>query len=62
MPEAVNLRELDAYLQQVVQALQKTVSYAIPHAKEPNIAEKAIRDCDEILSVIMAGEVAAWVD
>lgn len=62
MAETVNIRELDEYLQQVVQALGRTVTYAIPHVKDASIAEKAIRDCDEILTVIMAGEVAAWLD
>lgn len=60
--QAVNINEVDEYLEQVVQALHRTVRYAIPHVKqEPEVADKAVRDCEEILSVVMAGNVADWV-
>ena len=61
MAQAVNTKELDEYLQQVVQALHKTVGYAIPHAKEPEIAARALGDCEEILAVVMEGDVSEWL-
>jgi hypothetical protein len=61
MSQAVNTAELDEYLEQVVQALRRTVNYAVPHVKEPTIADKAVRDCGEILAVVMEGNVAEWL-
>ena len=61
MAQATNTVELDEYLEQVVQALHRTVNYAIPHVKDPGIADKAIRDCKEILDVVMEGKVSEWL-
>jgi hypothetical protein len=61
MSQAVNTAELDEYLEQVVQALRRTVSYAIPHVKDAEIAEKAVRDCEEMISVVMEGKVSEWL-
>lgn len=61
MTELQNAAELDAYLQQVVQALHRTVSYALPRLNDDTEAEKALRDCDEILAVILAGRVSDWI-
>lgn len=61
MAQEVNPAELDAYLAQVVQALHRTVKYAIPHAKEPQIADKAVQDCKEILDITMEGKVSEWL-
>ena len=62
MTQTVNTKEVDEYLEQVVQALHRTVRYAIPHVKqESEVADKAVRDCEEILSVVMEGNVAEWL-
>lgn len=61
MAEVKNAAELDAYLQQVVQALHRTVNYALPRLKDDREAEKALHDCDEILEVILAGRVSDWL-
>jgi hypothetical protein len=61
MTELQNAAELDAYLQQVVQALHRTVNYALPRLKDDDQTDKAIRDCDEILTVILAGRVSDWI-
>ena len=61
MAQAVNTKEVDEYLEQVVQALHRTVRYAIPHVKEPEVADQAVRDCEDILSVVMEGNVSEWL-
>jgi hypothetical protein len=61
MTQTISTAELDEHLQQVVQALHRTVGYAIPHAKEPEIAARALRDCEEILAVVMEGDVSEWL-
>lgn len=61
MTQAPNTVELDEHLKEVVQALQRAVSYAIPHLDDPKIVDRAIQDCGEILDVVMEGNVAEWV-
>ena len=62
MTQAVNTKEINEYLEQVVQALHRTVRYAIPHVKEDaEVATQAVRDCEEILSVVMEGNVSEWL-
>lgn len=58
---APNTEALDEYLKEIVQALHKTVGYAMPHVKEPAIADRAIHDCEEILAVVMEGKVSEWL-
>jgi hypothetical protein len=55
MPQAPNTVELDEHLKEVVTALHRAVSYAMPHVGEPKIVDKAIEDCNEILGVVMEG-------
>jgi hypothetical protein len=62
MPQAVeNLDKLDEHLKVVVQALEGAVKQGIPHVKEPEIVDKAVADCKEILDEIMAGHVKEWL-
>jgi len=61
MSQAPNTVELDEHLREVVTALHRAVNYATPHVGEPKIVDKAIRDCKEILEVVMEGNVAEWV-
>jgi hypothetical protein len=52
---------LDDYLREVVQTLQAAVSQGIRHAAEdPSTAAPQIADCEDMLSVIMAGKVTDW--
>jgi len=63
MPEAApNTQKLDEHLKAVVQALHGAVKQGIPHVKEPEIVDKAIADCKEILDEIMAGKVDEWLN
>jgi hypothetical protein len=60
MTQVKNAAELDAYLQQVVQALHRTVNFALPRLKEDE-SEKALADCNEILTVVLEGRVSEWL-
>jgi hypothetical protein len=38
------------------------VSSALPHLKDdPKVVDKAIADCEEILGVVMEGDVKDWL-
>ena len=61
MAQAPNTVELDDHLKEVVTALHRAVNYAMPHIGDPKISDQAIRDCREILDVVMKGNVSEWV-
>jgi hypothetical protein len=53
---------LDDYLREVVQTLQTAVSQGMRRAADdPQAATPQIGDCEEILHVIMAGDVKEWL-
>jgi hypothetical protein len=53
---------LDDYLREVVQTLQAAVDQGMRRASEdPRGATRQIKDCEEILDVIMAGHVQEWI-
>jgi hypothetical protein len=53
---------LDDYLREVVQTLQAAVSQGMRRAADdPQAANPQIADCEEILTVIMAGDVNTWL-
>jgi hypothetical protein len=55
-------RPLDDYLREVVQTLHAAVSQGMRHAAaDPRAAVPQIADCQEILAVIMAGDVNTWL-
>jgi hypothetical protein len=63
MPQAVaNLDQMDEHLEAVVRAFYGAVKQGVPHVKEPQIVDKAIADCKEILDEIMAGKVDDWLN
>jgi hypothetical protein len=63
MPQsALNTEKLDEHLLQVVRALHGAVKQGLSHSKEPKVMDDAIRDCKEILDVIMAGNVSKWLN
>lgn len=61
MPQAPHTVELDEHLKEVVQALHGAVNWAMPHVDDPKIVDKAIRDCKEILDVVLEGNVSEWL-
>ena len=53
---------LDAFLRQVIQTIHTAVNQGIRAAQDdPATADKAIADCEEIISIIMAGKVDEWI-
>jgi hypothetical protein len=53
---------LDDYLREVVQTLQTAVTQGMRRAADdPHAATPQITDCQEILGVIMAGDVQEWL-
>ena len=53
---------LDDYLREVVQTLRQVTDRGIRKiGDQPEEAQRAIQDCEEVLEVIMAGDVQSWV-
>jgi hypothetical protein len=61
MEPVANIEKLDEHLKEVVQALHGAVGWAMSHQKEPELVDKAIHDCEEILDVVMEGNVKEWI-
>lgn len=62
MPQpAPNTEKLDEHLLEVVRALHGAVKQGVSHSKEDKIMENAIKDCKEILDVILEGNVKEWL-
>ncbi len=58
MPQtAPNTEKLDEHLLQVVRALHGAVKQGVSHSNDSKVVDNSIRDCKEILDVIMAGEL-----
>jgi hypothetical protein len=63
MPQPVhNIEKLDEHLLEVVRALHGAVKQGVSHSDEPKVMDNAIRDCKEILDVIMAGNMSEWLN
>jgi hypothetical protein len=53
---------LDDYLMQVVQTLHTAVNQGMRRVNDdPQGANKPIHDCEEMLDIIMAGNVKEWI-
>jgi hypothetical protein len=53
---------LDHYLREVVQTLHAAVNQGMRRAADdPRAATPQITDCEDILTVIMAGDVTEWL-
>ena len=46
----------------ILRALTGAVTWGVSHQKEPQLVDKAIQDCKEILDVVMAGKVEEWLN
>ncbi len=62
MSQTPHTIELDERLEDMVQALHRTVNFAMPHTKDPKVADKAIQDCKEILDIVMKGKVSELLE
>lgn len=62
MEPAPNTEALDEQFKEFIQALQSAVGRAMPHLKDDEkVVDQAIKDCQEILDVVMEGNVAEWL-
>jgi hypothetical protein len=59
---ALNTEKLDEHLLEVVRALQGAVRQGVSHSNDSKVIDNAIRDCKEILDVIMAGDLKEWLN
>ncbi|HTN72914.1 MAG TPA: hypothetical protein VMO00_17675 [Methylomirabilota bacterium] len=63
MPQpAPNTEKLDEHLLEVVRALHGAVKQGVSHSNEAKVMDTAIKDCKEILDVIMEGKVQEWLN
>jgi hypothetical protein len=65
MVEAVpHTYKLDEYLKDVIQAVYGACSTAVSHINDESktTTDNAIQDCEEILGVVMDGQVDEWID
>ena len=63
MPQAApNIEKLDEHLMEVVRALHSAVKQGVSHSNDSTFVDNTIRDCKEILDVIMAGNLNAWLN
>jgi len=53
---------MDEHLLEVVRALHGAVKQGVSHANDTKVMNQAIKDCKEILDVIMAGDVKEWLN
>jgi hypothetical protein len=62
MEPAPNTEALDQQFKEFIQALKSAVNSAMPHLKDdPKVVDKAIADCQEILDVVMEGNIKEWL-
>jgi len=58
----MNTHALDEHLKEMVLALHAAVNRAMPHVNDdPALVDQALRDCQEILEVVLEGNVAEWL-
>lgn len=63
MPLAPNTVALDQHLKEVVRALHAAINRAVPHVgDDQDLVDRAIRDCKEILVVVIEGNVSEWIN
>lgn len=63
MPQtAPNTEKLDEHLLEVVRALHGAVKQGVSHSDDAKVVDNAIRDCKEILDVIMTGNMTEWLN
>ena len=53
---------MDEHLKQVVQALHGAVKEGMPHVDEPQIVDKALSECKQILDEAMDGKIQEWIN
>ena len=61
MVQAPNTAELDEHLKACITAVHGAVNKAIPNIKDEKIVDQALRDCQEVLDMVMEGNVSEWL-
>lgn len=62
MTQAPNTEALDEAMEEMVRALHAAVTRALPHVTDdPTLVDQALRDCTEILDVVLEGNVSEWL-
>ncbi len=62
MTQAPNTEALDEHMKEMVRALHAAVSRAMPHVNDdPKLVDQALRDCKDILDVVLEGNVSEWL-
>lgn len=62
MTQAPNTEALDEAMEEMVRALHTAVTRALPHVTDdPKLVDQALRDCTEILNVVLEGNVSEWL-
>ena len=62
MTQAPNTQALDACMEEMVRALHATVNRAMKHVNDdPKLVDQAVRDCTELLEVVLEGNVSEWL-
>ena len=62
MTQAPNTQALDEHMKEMVLALHAAVNRAMPHLKDdPKLVDQALRDCEEIMDVVLEGNVSEWL-
>ena len=58
----MNTQALDDHLKEMILALHAAVSRALPHVNDdPALVDQALRDCEDILEVVLEGNVVEWL-
>lgn len=60
---APNTFKLDDYLKDMIQAVYGACNVAVSHVHDadPQVVDKALEDCQEVLGTVMEGHVDEWV-
>ncbi len=63
MPQVPHTQAVDQQLREMVRALHAAVNRAVPHVTDdPQLVDQTIRDCKEILDVVLEGNVSEWIN
>ena len=62
MAQAPKTVELDEHLKDCITAVHGAVNKAIPNIKDEKIVDQALKDCQEVLDMVMEGKVSEWLE
>ena len=62
MAQAPKTAELDEHLKDCITAIHGAVNKAIPNIKDEKIVDQALKDCQEVLDMVMEGKVSEWLE